>query len=102
MGQASLKQVSVTASTIELIVDLHTVQLLERSLHVDTSEDRGRLLHMNNLSLNLSALPIQSLHELHQGVSDELKFREQRLLSVINEGKTNNQQMFEENTQALK
>ena len=58
--------------------------------------------YMKDLSLNLVVLPIQTLHELHQGVSDELKIWEQCALLIINEVKTNNQEMFEKNAQVLK
>lgn len=47
-----------------------------------------------NLSLNLVALPIQTLHRLHKGVSDELRIREKHALLVISEVKTNNQEIF--------
>lgn len=57
---------------------------------------------MKNLSLNLVALPIQTLHELHQGISDELKVWEQWALMVISEVKTKNYKMFEEKARALK
>jgi len=42
------------------------------------------------------------LHELHQGVSDELRAWEQKALLVISEVKTNNQQMLKEKAQELK
>jgi len=51
-------------------------------------------MQMKNLGLNLVTLPIQTLYELHQGVSDELWIREQRTLLVIKEVKTKNQQIF--------
>jgi len=57
---------------------------------------------MKDLIQNLAVLPIQTLHELHQGVSDELQVQEQHELLVINEVKTNNQHMFKENVEALK
>ena len=47
-------------------------------------------------------LPIESLHELHHGVTDELKVREQCALLVIKEVKNENRQMFEDKIQAIK
>lgn len=94
--QASLKQVSKSTLEVELTMDVHTMNFPEGSLHVNSAKGRAHLLHMKNLSLNLVALPIQTLHELHQGVSEELRFREQCTLLIINEVKTNNQHMFEE------
>lgn len=56
---------------------------------------------MTNMSINIATLPIQTLHELHQGISYELCIREKRALLIIKEVKTNNQQMFVEKVEAL-
>jgi len=54
------------------------------------------LAQLKDLGVNLTTLPIQTLHELHQGVSNELRVREQHALLVINEVKTNNTHIFVE------
>jgi len=72
VGHESLKQATEIALAIELTMDLHIVQLPEGSLHIETSEERAHLFHMKDLSLNLAMLPILTLHELHQGVLDEI------------------------------
>ena len=54
------------------------------------------------MRLNLAMLPLDSLHVLHQGVTDELNIREQRTLTSVSEFKVNNHQLFVEKTQTLK
>jgi len=54
------------------------------------------------MRLNLAMLPLDSLHVLHQGVTDELNIREQRTLTAVSEFKVNNHQLFVEKTQTLK
>lgn len=86
----------------EITLDLHTIKLLEGSICADIEEESAQMLQMNNLSLNLVVLPIQTLHEPHLGVSYELRIWEQHALLVISKVKTNNQQIFEEKTHSLK
>ena len=85
-----------------MTLDLHAIQLPEGSLCTDKEEERAELLQMKKMSLNLVTLPIQTLHELHQGVSDELRIQEQHALLVISEVKTNSQYIFEEKVHTLK
>lgn len=53
---------------------------------------------LNYMGVNLTALPLQNFHVLHQGVSDELRIREQCTLVVISEFKVNNENMCTEKT----
>lgn len=78
-------------------MDLHAVPLPKGSLHDDLVEEQTQLLLMKTLNLNLAMFPIQTLHKMHQGVSDELRIQEQHALLVINE-----QQIFKEKAQTLK
>jgi len=75
--------------------------LSEGSQHVETTEDHARLLHMTNMSINIATLPIQTLQELHQGISDEHCVREKRSMLIIEEVKTNNQLIFVKKVQTL-
>lgn len=90
MNPTSLNQASASVLDVEITLDLHTIQLPEGSLRGNLAKEQAHLLHMKNLSLNLAMLPIQTLHELNQGMSDELRIQEKRALLVINEVKTNN------------
>jgi len=54
------------------------------------------------VGVNLVALPIQILHALHKGVSNELRIREKCTLSIISEVKMNNENIFAEKARALK
>jgi len=54
------------------------------------------------MGVNFATLLLQTLHELHQGVSDELRIREQHSLVVISAFEVNNEHMFTEKAQALK
>jgi len=89
-GQASTSQVSET-SNVELTSNLRTVMLPKGSLHVETTEDHARLLHMTNMSINFTSLSIQILHDLNQVTSEDLHIPEKRALLIINKLKTNNQ-----------
>jgi len=51
---------------------------------------------------NLATFPLQTIHALHYGVSDELRIREQHALAVINDVKVNNEKIFTEKAQTLK
>ena len=65
-------------------------------------EANAQLGQIKNMGINLVALPIQTLHALHQGVLDELRIREQCTILDISEVKMNNEQIFVEKAQALK
>jgi len=52
--------------------------------------------------MNLAMLPLQTLHVLHQGVSDELRIREKHVVSVISKVKMNNEHIFLKKAQDLK
>lgn len=52
--------------------------------------------------MNLAMLPLQTLHVLHQGVSDELRIREKHVVSVISKVKMNNEKIFFKKAQDLK
>jgi len=101
VGQASghkviLNQASESVLDIDKLLDLCVIQLPKVSLHAGTDEQRAQIMQIKNSGLNLAALPLQTLHELHQGVSDELCIRNQCALLIISEVKTKNQQIFEE------
>lgn len=102
MGQVSLQLVSVIVSDINRILYLKVIQLPEEALHTQSEEANTQLSQIKDLGVNLVALPIQTLHKLHRGVSDELKVREQCALLVSTKFKTNNQKIFVEKAQVLK
>ena len=52
----------------EVAVDLRMVALPEGSLSDDSTKKQSQMLQKKNTSLNFAALPIQNLHEFHQGV----------------------------------
>lgn len=98
MPQASVSQGStVTSNSISvqtlLTTELRAVNLLDGSLHLKTIEERENEQNIKKQSLNLAVLPLQTLHELHQGVTDEIKVQVQRDILVIKEVKKN-QHMF--------
>ena len=55
-----------------------------------------------NMGLNLVVLSLELLHALHQGVVEELRIREKRVLTAVSEFKVNDQQLFIDKTFALK
>jgi len=57
---------------------------------------------MKDIGVNLVALPLQTFHALYQGVSDDLRIREQHTLAAIIEFKVNSEQMFMEKAKDLK
>lgn len=75
-------------------LDLKVIPLPQGSLHAKTNEANTQLRQIKDVGVNLAMLPIQTLHVLHQGVSNELRIREQRALPVISEVKMNNEQIF--------
>lgn len=107
MGQASgvqesMNQASTKVLDTDITLDICAIQLPDGALCTETDEASAYLLQIKNLGLNTATLPIQTLHELHQGVYNELRIRKKLTLLVISEVKTNNQQIFEEKAQALK
>lgn len=69
---------------------------------MESEEDSAMLHTIKDPRLNVVALLLESLHALHQGVSDELKIREQHALTIVSEFKVNNEKLFTKKTQALK
>lgn len=107
VGQVSVVQVSLTQASmrvpeVERTRDLRIIPLLEGSLQTDNHEDHSKLEKFKAIGINVVVFPLESLHALHQGVSDELQIKEQHALAVPNECKLNNPQMYEEKTQTLK
>ena len=92
MVQASAKQASVVPLA-EITVYLWAVHFLEGSLHVEVADEQESA-EKKNMSLNLVALPFQTLHDLHQSITNELKRPKQWVMLVINKVKINNQEMF--------
>ena len=75
----------MTSCTVHLVLtlELHDVPPLDISLHLnDVAEWESTKLH-NNVSINLMMLPLYTLHDLDQGVADEVKVQEQWIVMVI-------------------
>lgn len=49
------------------------------------------LTTLKEIGVNLATLSLQTLHALHQVVSEELRIREKHTLPVISEFKVNNE-----------
>lgn len=71
-------------------------------IRAESDEDHTVLSTLKEMGVYLVGLPLQTLHALHQGASDELRIREQHTLIVISEFKVNNEHMFVEKAHALK
>lgn len=89
--KARLHQESATVFDTDKTLYLHVIWLPNGALCIETEEANTQLLQIKNFCLNLVTLPIQTMHELHQGVCDELRVMEKRVLLVISEVKANNQ-----------
>jgi len=79
-------------------MDLIIIPLLEGPLFTKLDEDCTMINTVKYMGLNLPMLPLQTLHALHQGISEELRIKKQCALIVINEFKVNNEKMFVEKT----
>lgn len=106
-GQASATQVSLVlgmshATELVRTLDIHTVALIEGSLHEESVDDLIILSTFKNIGLNITMLPNELLHALQVGVTKELRAWEKHPLNLISEYKVNNEQMFTEKMQALK
>jgi len=99
MIQVSEKQASVGTSSAKLTLPsmlvvttkVHTMPILGGLLCFTTEADEATMPYGRNSDLNLVALPIQALYELHQGVFVELKIREERALFKIKDIKSHNE-----------
>ena len=94
IGQASLVQGSGTTAKLERTLDLRVIPLLKGFVCMELNEDHFVLSTVKDMGVNLAMMPLQTLHVLHQEVSDELRIREQHALIVISEFKVNNEHMF--------
>lgn len=83
-------------------LDLRVIPLPEGSLCAKADEENAQLRQIKDVGIYLAALPIQTLHTLHQEVSDELSSREKHALSIISEVKMKNEKIFSKKAQALK
>jgi len=100
--QASLQQVSTSVLDTDKTLDLRVIPLLDGSLRTKSNEENTQLRTIKNVGVNLATFPIQTLCEIHQGVSDELRIREQHIILVINEFKMDNDNTFVEKAHPLK
>lgn len=100
--QVSLQQASMTVLGTYQTLDLRVIQFPYRTLHAQLEEANVQLSQHKYLGINLVALPIQTLHELHQSIFDELWVREKCVLLVISKFKTNKLQIFQEKAQPWK
>lgn len=100
--QVSLQQVSATVLETFRTLDLRFIPLSEGSLCAQAEEANTQLTKFKDVGVNLAVLPIQTLHELHQGVPNKLRVRDQCTLLFISEVKMNNKKIFVEKAQVLK
>lgn len=82
--QASMPQGSKKVLEMERNLDLRVIFLPKGSVHMKTKEDYALLGMIKDIGVNIAILPLQTLHELHQGVSSDLGIREECTLVVIN------------------
>lgn len=75
-------------------MDLWAVALPDGALSVEAKDDKAIVSTLGNVGLNLAMLPGEFLHTLQLGVIVELKARKQHALSMINEQKVNNEQIY--------
>lgn len=74
----------------------HLITLLDGSLHFNDVAKHKSAQLPKNISINLATLPLSTLHEIHQGVANELKVQEQQALMVIKDTQITNQRMCDE------
>lgn len=67
-----LAQVSESVIETKRTLDLRFSSLPEGSVHAKTTEGCAQLGMIKGMGVNLSMLPLQTLHVLHLGVLDEL------------------------------
>lgn len=89
--QASLPQVSKSVFETERTLVLRVISLPEGTVLAKSKEAHAKLLKIKGMGVNLVMLPLQTLHTLHQGVSNEICTREKHALSMINKVKLNNE-----------
>jgi len=79
-SQSQASMVPMTSSNAQsvLTLELCIIHLLDGSLQLNNAEGREGAQQLKNMSINLMALPLQTLHELHQGLVDEIKVREKQ------------------------
>lgn len=104
VGAAQISLAAGISQNVELImtVDLRTTLLPERSLSVELANDKVIVSTLKNIDLKIVALPNEYLHALQTSVKTKLRAWEQNDLSLINEYRVNNEQMFTKKTEALK
>lgn len=81
IGQASGEKVRLTQGSgivaeLERTLDLRVIPLPEGSVCVESNEGHIVINIVKNISLNLATLPLQTVHALHHGVSEELQIIE--------------------------
>ena len=83
----------MTSSSVQLVftLELCVVPLVDGSLHLNDATERERDQPPKNMSINLTVLPLSTLHELHQGVADEIKVQEKQALMVIKDAQLTSQ-----------
>lgn len=79
--QASLQQASESIIKIEWVINLRVIPLPYGTLRVESEEDKAHLGKIKDVGVNLAVFPLQTLHMLHQGVSNELQIKEHRDIS---------------------
>jgi len=65
----------------------------EGALLTSNEADRFLVSTMKGLSINLVALPCETLYLLQDGITEELCMRESRMLQVLSEQKINMEQL---------
>lgn len=107
--QASVIQASVATfsakltlpSMLVITIEVHAVPIPGGSQCFTTKMDYIVVPSGSNSTLNIATLPIQALHELHQGVSMELKIQEERALFVIKDIKSHIEKLTEDGSRAI-
>lgn len=93
----------MTLGSVQLVLTskIRIVPLPNGYLHLNGSIDKENMQPPKNVSISLMKLPLHTLHELHQGVANEIKVREQWALMLIKDAKITSQQMCDEKHKAL-
>jgi len=89
--QGSLTKGSGIVTKLEWTLDLRAIPLPKGSIRSKSDEDHIILSIVEDMGMNLAALPLQTLHALHQDVSNEFRIKEKCALIVISEFKINNE-----------
>jgi len=63
---------------METTFGIRIIQILARALQFNSIKVKQQAKGLDHVSMNMEALPIQVLHYLHQGITNELKECKQR------------------------